>query len=155
MSAAPVYPRSPRPTRTNSSTQTRRTRKATQANSALSQFATSCVVFTAVAVVTFGFSTLLGHSMKEGARRTAIRSQERAKIARADVSRIRGRFERLTTMRAVDEWSKFNGYESGYQFVKAPTAKPVVPSKPVVAARHPKNVQIDVLVAKVNDAQIR
>lgn len=155
MSAAPVYPRSPKPTRKNVAPQTRRSRKATQKNSVLNQIATMSALFTAVAVVTFGFSTLLGHSMKEGARRTAIRSQERAKIARADVSRIRGRYERLTTMRAVDEWSKFNGYESGYQFSKTPTAKPVVPSKPVVVARQSKNVQIDVLVAKVNDVQIR
>lgn len=152
MSAAPVYPKAPRPG--EAATRRPAVRRLRRKSSLLNQIVGSAIAFGAVVVVTFGFSTLLGHSMKEGARRDAIRAQERAKTARADVSRIRGRVERLTTMRAVEEWTKFNGYVTGYQFAKSVPAKPS--SKPAFVAKKASEVKVDVLVARVdNGGQVR
>lgn len=144
MSAAPVY-RPAHPTRSRVTVAPpRRKSRASLGSVVLAQ----AIVFTAIATVTFSFSTLLGFSMKESARREAIRAGERAKAARADVSRIRRRVEQLTTMRAVDEWSRFNGFVTNYQFAQN-SARPVVKPRPSVVARQDRGPKVDVLVARI------
>lgn len=105
------------------------------------------LVFLAVCGVTMGFSSLVGHSMKENARREAIRASQRAKVARVDAGRIRARFERLTTLKAVDAWTKVNGFVPGYQFQKKAVA-PEVPTRTNLVARRDVGLKVDVLVSK-------
>ena len=90
--------------------------------------------------------------MKENARREAIRANQRAKSARADAAKVRARFERLTTMRAVDEWTKINGFVPSYLRVPSKSV-PQVPQRKQWVARRDTGLKIDVLVAKVEHEQ--
>ena len=150
MSAAPVYPRQ-RP-RTKPLPRTpARTAKPRAARKSWSQvFFANVLLFTMATTVTFGFSTLLGYSMKEAARHQAIRDGDRAKSARADMSRIKSRIERLSTLRAVDEWSQLKGFVTTFQVAKAAeTARPA--SLREAVSPKGQRLKIDVVVARVED----
>lgn len=76
----------------------------------LSFVANQLAVFTAVAVVAFGFSILMGSSLKENARRDMVKAKERTKVARDDMARLRARMDRLSTMAAVDTWARARNF---------------------------------------------
>ena len=150
MSAAPVYPArrpAPRPVATPVS-QPRRPRA--RSKSWTQVFAAYATLFALTATLTFGFSSLLGSSMKEAARQEAVRDGSRAKAARADMSRIRSRVERLSTMKSVDDWSELNGFVTTYQL-----AQNTEPAVPLIKKALPKDkaagLKIEVVVAKVDD----
>jgi hypothetical protein len=100
--------------------------------------------------VTFGFSTLLGYSMKEAARHQAIRDGDRAKSARSDMSRIKARIERLSTLRAVDDWSQLKGFVTTFQVAKATEAPRPSSIKEAVSTKG-QGLKIDVVVARMED----
>lgn len=67
------------------------------------------LVFGMIMAVAYGFSSLAGQTMMEQARREGIRSQERARQARMDVSILRQRVDRLTSMKSIDGWALSHG----------------------------------------------
>jgi len=150
MSAAPVYPQQ-RPRNKPLPQTPARTAKPRARRKSWSQvFFTNVLLFTMATTVTFGFSTLLGYSMKEAARHQAIRDGDRAKSARADMSRIKSRIERLSTLRSVDEWSQLKGFVTTFQVAKA---TPVQRPASIKEVDSPKGagLKVDVVVARVED----
>ncbi len=75
---------------------------------------TNVALFCAVAPLTWGFSLLLGHSLKENARRQAVHATQRASVARQDMARLRNRLDRLTSSNVVDAWAVNNGFVSSH-----------------------------------------
>lgn len=73
-------------------------------------FVTNCVLFAAIAPLTWGFSLLLGNSFKENARRSAVSAAMRAKSARQDMARLTNRLDRLTSAQAVNDWALTRGF---------------------------------------------
>ncbi len=64
-----------------------------------------------VAVVTYGFSILLGNSVKENASRDTLRAAGRARVAQLDIEDLRQSADRKTTMDEIQRWAVANGYE--------------------------------------------
>lgn len=153
MSAAPVYPeRHSRRYRSSVSRPAPRRRRRTVRRRAPRRNANGLVLgyialFGMVVAVTFGFSTLAGHSFMEHARREAIRAGERTRIARADLGRLRSRLERLTTMKSVDDWSKTRGFVAPYNPVgDKDVAEPTVVAK--VEKPRNRGLKLEMTVAR-------
>lgn len=154
MSAAPVYPqRENRPQRaTSPATGPRRRRRAVRRRAPRRNVAAVILghvaLFALVASATYGGSTLVGHSLMEHARREGLRAGDRARVARADLARLRSKLERLTTMRAVEDWSKVKGFVPSYQVasaIKPPTKAPA----PVAIKKAVPEVGVEMTVARV------
>ncbi|MCU0317614.1 MAG: hypothetical protein MUC92_13595 [Fimbriimonadaceae bacterium] len=82
-------------------------------------------LFGFVALLSFGFSVLLGNSMMEHARREGAKVTIRAKQARSDVARLRQTVDRQVTMAAVDDWARGRGFLSPYD---VPPSEDLVPN---------------------------
>lgn len=121
MSAQPVYRPTERVERRNSST-TRRRRRTVRRRSSGTNISNiilaQAILFLVISASTYGFFTLLGHSLKEQARHESIRANGRTRVALNDLSRIRSRVGRLVSMRIVDDWSKQKGFVASYTFPK-------------------------------------
>lgn len=68
------------------------------------------VLSVSIFVVVYGLSILLGSSLMENARRDNVRANIRAKTARQDITRLRTRMDNVTTMAAIDTWSRSRGF---------------------------------------------
>lgn len=111
---------------------------------------THVALFVSVMVVTFGVSSLLGHSLKENARHNAIKAGERATAARADVARIRKRVEKLSTMKSVDEWSILRGMVAAYKLPVGAKLPPAA-TKQQPLQNIAKKPKVELLVARIGD----
>lgn len=152
MSAQPVYPRTARTAQTRRPNRKRalEARRRRERDRALRLVAGHVLLFVVVSGLTLGFSSLLGHSLKEQARHEAVRSGERARSARLEVARLRRRVERLVTVKSIEDWSLVQGLASPYKFV-ANKPKPAV-AQNLVQVR-PNRPQVDVLVARMEGGQ--
>ena len=65
-----------------------------------------------VAYATFGFSVLLGNSVKESASRETSRALARAHTAMVDIEVLRQQADRKVTMDEIERWSVANGFEA-------------------------------------------
>jgi hypothetical protein len=106
-------------------------------------------LFAVTSASSFGFSTLLGHSLKEHARREALRAGDRARAARADLARLRSKLERLTTMKSVDDWSKAKGFIPAYQVAQAAPAQAKSALVAIATKKPNHEVQLELTVQKV------
>lgn len=139
MSAAPVYP-SRRPVR-QAPPRRRRPAKRRQRRAAGTGAFVANLAFFGISLfaVSFGFSSLLGHSMMEHARHEANRAVSRAKSAKGDVAKLSKRWDRLFAMKTTDDWSRANGFVPPYvrpEPAKVAQTQPAPPKlerhKPVV-----------------------
>ncbi|MBS1721868.1 MAG: hypothetical protein JSS66_02555 [Armatimonadetes bacterium] len=112
---------------------------------------THLALFVSVMVVTFGMSSLVGHSLKENARHNALKANQRSNAARADVARIRKRVERLSTMRSVDEWSLVRGMVASYKLSGLEKVGEVVPQPKQIVAKIVSKPKVELLVARLGD----
>lgn len=80
-------------------------------------------MFGIVVGLTYAGSSLGGRILTEHERREAITAQQRARLARTDISVLRQRVERLTGVRAVERWALSRGFMN-------PEVKPVAPAPP-------------------------
>ncbi len=103
MSAAPVYTYREKTLRRTSA------RRRAQED-ALAAALARCVCYVLLAGFAMMFSSLSGNSLMEKARRDYVRAGERTKAAKMDVSLLRERVERLTTMGAIDRWAASHGF---------------------------------------------
>lgn len=76
----------------------------------LDRIVTTCLAFAIVTGMSWGFSTLLGHSMMESARREHGQALERAKVARRELARLRTRADRLSSMGELEQWARSAGF---------------------------------------------
>jgi len=75
------------------------------------------LLLAAVGLISYGASSLVGNTMLEDARRSAIRCKERAKEMRQQVALLRQQTDRLTNMQAVEQWAGLRGYVRSGTFV--------------------------------------
>ncbi len=73
-------------------------------------FLTQAIAFLFVFGTVYGFSILMGSSLMENARRDKVRAVSRMKVAREDMTRLRNRMDRVTTMTAIDTWARTRGF---------------------------------------------
>ncbi len=99
------------------------------------------VTATAAGFVAYGASALLGKSSIELERRDYAQSTIRARIARADVTRLKLAYDRLTTEASFAAWALDQGFVPRH-------AKPVVP----VQAGQPTDQDVADVVVQVGDA---
>lgn len=71
----------------------------------------------AAGFVAYGASSLVGNTLLEDARRSAIRCKERAKEMRQQVALLRQQTDRLSNMNAVEQWAGLRGYVRSGNFV--------------------------------------
>ncbi|MBV6457184.1 MAG: hypothetical protein HONBIEJF_00291 [Fimbriimonadaceae bacterium] len=71
----------------------------------------------ATGFLAYGASSLVGNTMLEDARRSAIRCKERAKEMRQQVALLRQQSDRLSNMHAVEQWAGLRGYVRSGNFV--------------------------------------
>jgi hypothetical protein len=88
------------------------------------------MLFVASVVVGFCGSSLMGQSFVEASRRTMVRASEQARDAKAELSRLRERVGRLSSMGAVDQWAMTRGFS-----VADPSSLRLQEAKPRVVAR--------------------
>jgi hypothetical protein len=91
------------------------------------------MVFGIVVGLTYAASSLGGRILTEGERREAITAQQRARLARTDISVLRQRVERLTGVRAVERWALARGFQ--HPEVKLVAPKPRTEGANRVASR--------------------
>lgn len=146
MSAAPVYPVREPGVRRELPPAPKRRRRTVRRRAPRRNFAQVVIaqvaLFGFVCSVTFGFSSLTGHSLMEQQRREALRAGNRARVARSDLARLRSRLERLTTMRAVDDWAKVKGFVPAYAVANNDGA--TASEKPAVVAMATKKANTEV-----------
>jgi len=93
---------------------------------------TWCVVASLSGLVAYGGSALLGKSMVELERRAFATSQIRARAARADVTRLKLAYDRLTTSASFEGWAHEQGYVARH--LGAPVKVEAVPEDAVALA---------------------
>lgn len=152
MSAAPVYQRPvTRQTRRRYvAPQSPRRRK--RPNTA-AKFVGFVALFAGSAVVAFGFSTLLGCSLQETAKRDALRANSKAKQARADVSRIKTKADRLATLKEIDQWAQENGFVPSYQRLLEKKPQPKLATERSLVAMNSHQPKIEVVLTGVGDVR--
>jgi hypothetical protein len=125
--AAPARPaQAKRRTRLSSATNGR----ASRPKISLASLAGKSAMFAVITFIAFSGSSLAGHVLVEQARRDALRSQERARDARAAETALRQRVELATSGAGLDEWALEQG------FVPADQIVPYEEQAYRVAARH-------------------
>lgn len=152
MSAAPVYYRqATRQSRRRftSPQSPRRRRRPNTATKVVAFF----LCFASSAVVAFGFSTLLGCSFQETAKRDALRAAGKAKQARADVARFKLKGDRLVTLKEVDLWAQENGFVPSYQNATEKVVKPVKQSEESLVAVNSAKPKIELTLAEVGNVR--
>ena len=88
------------------------------------------VLFAASVLVGFCASALLGQSFMESSRRSMVRAMEQARDAKSELSRLRERVGRLSSMGAVDQWAMTRGFS-----VADPSSLRLQEGNPRVVAR--------------------
>ncbi|MBC8066079.1 MAG: hypothetical protein H7Y17_14700 [Chlorobia bacterium] len=78
--------------------------------SVASQFMNGALGFLAVAVVTFGASSLSGHVMVEKARRDGIHAGQRLKAAKAAQTVLSVKIAEISSSNELVVWAKRNGF---------------------------------------------
>lgn len=105
----PAAPARRRPTQPSPTVITRRrapVRKRAKAN----PFAGPIACLVVGWVLAYACASILGNLQMESARRDALRSKERTKLAKDEVSRLRERYGRLTSLKEIHRWSTTHGF---------------------------------------------
>ena len=145
MSAAPVY--TPRRPERQAPPRRRRPAKRRLRRNAIGAFVANVAFFgVSLFAVSFGFSSLLGHSLMEHARHEANRAVSRARSANGDVAKLSKRWDRLFAMKTTDDWSRANGLVPPYQ---RPQPTIVAAAKPRVTKPIRQKPVVDVVAVRI------
>jgi hypothetical protein len=94
------------PTLTYSNVSRRKAKPALRADIVAGRF----LLLVLVGFLTYGASSLMGNTMLEDARRSAIRSKERAREMRLQVTLLSRQNDRLSNMHAIESWAGLRGF---------------------------------------------